>query len=237
MQDEPTPYAFFVEETEIVSSVQEDILKALQRSAEDTLTIVYQPQSLFKVRPMTRCSSTLAGHTEAILSVAFSPDGSQLATASGDTTVRVWDMNTETPRFTLRGHTNWVQIVAWSPDGRLLASGSMDKSVRLWDAKTGLQLGDALKAHRDAITAIVWEPRLANKECNRFASSSRDGTVRVWDATLRRVQFVLTQHTAPVTCLRWGGEGMIYTGSRDKTIKAWDAKDVCILEYLGSIYG
>ena len=218
-----------MEETEIVSTVQEDILDALKKSSEDTLTIIYQPQSLFKVKAMTRCSSTLAGHTEAILSVSFSPDGSQLATGSGDTTIRVWDMHTETPRHTLKGHANWVQIVSWSPDGKLIASGSMDKTVRLWDPKKGTQIGDALKAHSDSITSIAWEPRLANKECNRFASASRDGTVRVWDATLRRVLFVLTQHTAPVMCLRWGGEGMIYTGSRDKTIKVWDAKDVSLL--------
>ncbi len=215
-----------MEDTEIVKTIAEDIIEGMQMSAEKTLTIVYQPQSLFKVRPMTRCSSTLTGHTEAILSVAFSPDGSQLATASGDTTVRVWDMHTETPRFTLKGHTNWVQIVAWSPDGKMLVSGGMDKTIRLWNPKTGAPIGDALKAHSQSVTAIAWEPRCANKEYNRFASAARDGTVRVWDAILRRVLFVLTQHTAPVTCLRWGGSNTIYTGSRDKTIKVWDATDV-----------
>ena len=49
----------------------------------------------------------------------------------GDTTVRIWDLNTETPRHTLKGHTNWVQIVAWSPNCEILVSGSMDKTVIL----------------------------------------------------------------------------------------------------------
>jgi len=48
---------------------------------------------------------------------------------SGDTTVRIWDLNTETPQFTLSGHKNWVLCIAWSPDGKVLASGSMDKTV------------------------------------------------------------------------------------------------------------
>lgn len=75
--------------------------------------------------------------TTAILSVCFSPDGSQLATGSGDCTVRIWDMNTETPKWTLKGHSNWVQVLAWSPDNQILSSGSMDSTIRLWNPKTG----------------------------------------------------------------------------------------------------
>ena len=228
-EEEATPYSFFVETTEILKSIQEDILEGMDQSAENMITIVYQPKALFRVRPVTRCSSSLTGHSEAILSVSFSPDGSQLATGSGDTTVRIWDLNTETPQFTLKGHKDWVQIVAWSPDGSILASGSMDSTVRLWNPKTGAPLGDALRAHTKSITSIVWEPMMSNKECKRFASSSRDGTVRVWDATLRKTLFVLAQHTQPIMCMRWGGENMIFTGSRDKTIKVWDAKDVSIV--------
>jgi ribosome assembly protein 4 len=90
--------------------------------------------------------------------VSFSPDGSQLATGSGDTTVRIWDLNTETPQFTLSGHNNWVQIVAWSPDCKRLISGSMDNTIRVWDPKTGKAVGDALRAHSQCITSLSWEP-------------------------------------------------------------------------------
>jgi ribosome assembly protein 4 len=57
------------------------------------------------------------------LNVSFSPDGNKLATGSGDTTIRIWDVDTQTPEHTLTGHTNWVLYVSFSPDGKKLATG------------------------------------------------------------------------------------------------------------------
>lgn len=62
--------------------------------------MVYQPQALFRVRPVARCSATMPGHGAAILCVAFSPNGQHLVSGSGDKTVRFWDLNTQTPHFT-----------------------------------------------------------------------------------------------------------------------------------------
>ena len=74
-------------------------------SNETVLPLTYKPEAMFRIRPITRASSTLEGHSEAVLSVAFSPDGSMLASGSGDCTVRVWDLNTETPLFTCGGES------------------------------------------------------------------------------------------------------------------------------------
>lgn len=60
----------------------------------------------------------------------------------------------------------------------------------------------------------------------RIASSSKDGSVRVWNAKLRKLEFSLGGHTASVNVVRWGGEGVIYTASSDRTVKLWDGKDV-----------
>ncbi|KAI8826260.1 WD40-repeat-containing domain protein [Fimicolochytrium jonesii] len=223
--EDPLPYTFLVDDTEITADLHTDVIHGLGKSTEDQITILYRPQAVFRVRAVTRCSASLSGHTEAILSVQFSPDGKQLATGSGDTTVRVWDLDTETPQHTLEGHKNWVQIVAWSPDSEMLASGSMDSTIRLWNPKTGKAYGDALRAHSQVITSISWEPWHLNENCNRFASGSRDGTVRIWDAKLRKVIMTLSGHTAPVLSVKWGGEGLIYSGSRDKTIKVWDSTE------------
>ena len=72
----------------------------MQVSVEAALRIVYQPQAIFRVRPVSRCTSSMPGHAEAVLSVNFSPDGKQLASGSGDTTVRFWDLGTQLPAHT-----------------------------------------------------------------------------------------------------------------------------------------
>ncbi|MCI08812.1 notchless-like protein, partial [Trifolium medium] len=78
----------------------ETYLQKHKVSVEKALPIVCQPQAVFRIRPVNRCSATISGHGEAVLSVAFSPDGRQLASGSGDTTVRFWDLGTQTPMYT-----------------------------------------------------------------------------------------------------------------------------------------
>ena len=73
---------------------------AMQVSVETALCIVYQPQAIFRVRPVSRCTASMPGHAEAVLAVSFSPDGRHLASGSGDTTVRFWDLSTQLPEHT-----------------------------------------------------------------------------------------------------------------------------------------
>ncbi|XP_072231269.1 notchless protein homolog 1 [Leuresthes tenuis] len=223
--EEPVPFAFFVRgETEVVSSLG-SCVKALEIETEQVLPVMYQPQAVFRVRAVARCTSTLQGHTEAVISTAFSPTGKYLASGSGDTTVRFWDLSTETPHHTARGHTHWVLSIAWSPDGKKLASGCKNSQICLWDPVTGTQIGKTLTGHSKWITWLCWEPLHLNPECRYLASSSKDGSVRIWDTVLGRCEKILTGHTQSATCVKWGGDGLLYTSSHDRTVKVWRAKD------------
>ena len=163
------------------------------------------------------------GHTAAILSVQFSPDGTKLATASGDTTVRLWDLNTEMPGCTMSGHKNWVLFVSWSPDGRYVASGDVDGALKVWDGETGEAVGRPLKGHGKAVTSIAWEPLhlTTDGHCRRFVSSSKDATAKIWDVMTGRCVISLSGHTNTISCVKWGGSNLILTASHDRMIKVW----------------
>eukprot|EP00698_Gefionella_okellyi_P012220 TRINITY_DN3280_c0_g1_i1.p1 TRINITY_DN3280_c0_g1~~TRINITY_DN3280_c0_g1_i1.p1 ORF type:complete len:482 (-),score=65.29 TRINITY_DN3280_c0_g1_i1:960-2366(-) len=220
--DEPLPYSFFIEDNEVGDTLS-NIVQSQKISTERTITIVYVPQAVFRVHAVTRCSGSLPGHSEAVLCCQFSPEGQRLASGSGDSTVRIWDTNTQTPQTTCKGHTQWVLCVAWSPDGTRVASGSYDGTVRIWDAETGRAVS-VLKGHKKWITGLSWEPYHKNPRCVRVASSSKDGTVRVWDTVSGHCKLSISGHTGAVSCVRWGGEGLIYTGSYDRTVKVWDSE-------------
>lgn len=157
---EPLPYLFYLGDFEIKQQLNEIISEHLQDSfnPEKVLEITCLPQACYRVETVTRCSSSIPGHSEAILSTAFNNDGSRLASGSGDTTVRFWDTKTQTPQFCSKGHKNWVLCISWSPNGQKLASACKSGNVCIWDASTGKQVGRTLCGHSKWINALTWEP-------------------------------------------------------------------------------
>ncbi|XP_053981698.1 notchless protein homolog 1 [Hylaeus volcanicus] len=222
--DEPVPFAFYVNDVEVTDSLDKNIGDSFCTS-ENVIEIVYQPLAIFKVRAVTRCTGSLEGHKEAVVSVAFSPDGTCLASGSGDTTVRFWDIYTQTPHFTCEGHKHWVLCISWSPCGSKLASACKNGTILLWNHKTGKQIGKAMSGHKMWVTSLSWEPYHKNPECQYLVSASKDSDIRVWDTKHSKTIRVLSGHTKSVTCVKWGGNGLIYSASQDRTIKVWRAED------------
>ncbi len=158
-------------------------------------------------------------HTGSVRSVAWSPDGTRIASGSDDKTVQVWDAANGGHSFAYSGHASTVLTVAWSPDGRLIASAGQDGTVQVWDVSTGRNVFTYRGHTGNAVTAVAWSP-----DGKRIASASADGTVQVWDATNGGNVYTYRGHFQVVYAVAWSPNGKrIASGSWDGTVQVWDA--------------
>jgi len=127
-----------------------------------------------------------------------------------------------------RGHRNHVLSTSWSPTGHRFLSADKSGTIILWDPATGKDVRRIPSAHKSWITATSWEPLHANPACERVISAGKDGLVRAWNLRTGRCEVTMSGHTDGVEDAIWGGEGRIYTASRDRTVKVWsgDGKNI-----------
>ena len=170
-------------------------------------------------------------HEGGVVSLAFSPDGTQLASASTHDHVKLWEVRTGRLLHTLSNLR--VTSVAYSPDGKALATGSGDHTVRVWEARTG-RLLHTLEGHRWAVTSVAYAP-----DGVVLASGSLDNAVKLWDVCTGRLLHTLEGHQWAVTSLAYTPDGsMLTSGSIDKTVRVWQTRTGRLLTTLeGHEYG
>jgi WD40 repeat protein/tRNA A-37 threonylcarbamoyl transferase component Bud32 len=131
---------------------------------------------LFRARQL----ATVNGHDRGVLAVAFSPDGTRIASAGADGVVTVRDRRALREALTLQGPAAEVRALAFSPDGRRLAGGSADGTVHVWDTAGGKEVA-AWRGHAAAITGLAFD-----RDGRRLASTGgrlSSGELKLWDPT------------------------------------------------------
>lgn len=154
-------------------------------------------------------------HTDLVNAVAWSPDGKEIATASADHTVKVWDAQSGSLICTYFGHSGEVYTLAWSPNGREIASGSDDNTVQVWTFSnaSGCASTPSLTytGHTDMIDTLAWSP-----DGKEIVSGSWDRTAKVWDVATGKTRLTLP-FTDSVTSVSW-----FHTGTNSTKIAIGD---------------
>jgi len=167
------------------------------------------------VGPLLR---TLEGHTDRVNAVAVTNDGSRAISASYDSTLKVWDLETGEQIRTLEGHTDWVRGLAVTKDGsRAISAASYDRTLKVWDLETGEQI-HTLEGHTSSVNAVA-----VTKDGARAISASYDSTLKVWDLETGENMHTMEGHNGSVYAVAVTPDGRrAISGSDDETLKVWD---------------
>jgi WD40 repeat protein len=159
-------------------------------------------------------------HVADVWGVAFSPDGTRVASASLDSWARVWDAGTGRLVRAVGPHPTWVRAVAYSPDGRLLATSCDDGRPRLWEAADGRPVR-TFAGHTNAAFGGMGGVAFS-RDGSRLASAGCDWTARVWDVATGRQLRALGGFTVGVNCVAFSPDGRLLAAGDGQTARVWD---------------
>jgi WD40 repeat protein len=212
-------------------SFRELATRAILRSASALSCAMFSPNGQFIVtssdwdgtlQVWETTSSTylrdLKGHAGSVHRMAFSPDGTRLATEAMDGTGRIWQLASGQELAILRGLTGHVAAITFSPDGSLLATEAGTNLAKVWNAFTGKEIA-ILRGHTSDVSALAF-----STSGNIIATASWDGTARLWDPKTGKPLKELKGHTKRVNSVAFSPDGKwVVTSSDDNTARMWDS--------------
>ncbi|KAK3818744.1 MAG: WD40-repeat-containing domain protein [Benniella sp.] len=177
---------------------------------------------------MGDCLGTLRGHIGIVTSVAYSPQGNQIASASRNSALKLWDVETGDCLHTLTGHTLTINCVVYSPTGKQVASGSEDWTVRLWDVETGecSRILDRYMGHVEKVVPFAFSPK------GNQVASTQYHQVLLWDAETGRSLHTL-EDRSNISAIVFSPQGdLLASTGDDSTIRLWDVETGACLRML-----
>jgi WD40 repeat protein len=158
----------------------------------------------------------LQGHMEAIHRIAWSPDGSLLASPSRDMSVRIWEWKTGNITKILNPDVSWINCARWSPDGKLLATGSESGVISIWNTLNWVE-EFKLEGHRLRIENLAW-----SRNSKMLASASGDATINVWSMATKQPIHRINEHRSWANAVEWSPDGKyLATGAEDNVVRIW----------------
>ncbi|MDQ5824264.1 MAG: WD40 repeat domain-containing protein [Chloroflexota bacterium] len=164
------------------------------------------------------------GHKGEVNSVAWTADGTRLASASDEGAVRLWNASAVGGDEVLRhpSEAGAVKSVAWSPDSQRVVSGAAGGQVYIWDVESK-KIIQTLTGHADQVTSVDWSP-----DGQRIASGSSDQSLKIWDAADGSLILSLSGNAwdrSPIGAVRWSRNGTQVATASGSRIRIWNVTD------------
>ncbi|GCE30214.1 hypothetical protein KDA_56980 [Dictyobacter alpinus] len=203
------------------------LLPPVTPMAKNIATPVRNEVSIMKSRAPGTLVSSYNGHQQGILSLSWSPDGTHIASTSGEKSLQVWNAQTTQTEKSIQDPSESARLVAWSADGLRIASVGSDEQVHVWEIATNSFRMTYAGHQGHKINALAWSPIQ-----NVVATAGSNGTVHVWDAITGKLLTVYQGHRASVNTLAWTPNGPpafhghgyhIVSGGNDTTLQTWEA--------------
>jgi hypothetical protein len=162
------------------------------------------------------CIAKLVGHTDSVKALAWSPDGTKLASGGYDNTIIIWS---QAAPQKYEGHTDCVSVLAWSPTDNRLASCSHDGTIRIWDTVSGICL-QQMRDSTGLVEALAWSP---NEKL--LATVNGGSVICVWDSAIGKPIQAIICRQRHIHYVAWTQDGRhLVNIASDHTVSEWDVR-------------